>query len=442
MDMEHVGEVTYGTIIGEYIDAINTQVFIVPISYKFLSAQILSESKKLDTYCKEHGQVFSEDGKKGFRMSVEHRTVFEKMMTNLDNTVQANYMVGVNAVIGMVSKYDGYLGRLTKQILKDKPEILNGSDREFKASDILTYTDFEELKDVLVEKEIETLLRKNHIEQLQWLEKQLNIKLREFKVLPDFVEVVERRNLFVHCNGVVSRQYLAECKKHGATLPDDIKVGDVLWADIAYVRKAYTVLFQVGVMLGFVLWHKLKPDDIEDLVDRLSDVPFDLIRDEQYSLSIQMIDFALSIKSWEKDIKHVYQLVFMINKALAFHLLDMQEECEKIVKELDLSASEPVYHLAVAVLLKEYDHAYELMDAIGSEPRMRVNYKTWPLFSRIRQEAAFSAKYKEIFNEEYECNDAKLSDFEDILKSAAELVKKTKEMNDEAREEDRLNTTR
>ena len=47
-------------------------------------------------------------------------------------------MVGTNAVIGMVSKYDGFLGRLTRQMFEDKPEILSTSDKEFKASDILS----------------------------------------------------------------------------------------------------------------------------------------------------------------------------------------------------------------------------------------------------------------------------------------------------------------
>lgn len=423
----------YGKIINEYIDSITSQNVIVPISYNILNAQILTESKKIQKYAKEHGQTITEDGKDGFRMKVDHSIVFDKMLTNLNYTVQAYDLVGINAVIGLVSKYDGYIGMLTKQLFMDIPEILNGSDREFKASDILTYTDFNELKDVLVEKEIETLLRKNHIEQLQWLENKLNIKkLRDFKELPDFVEIMERRNLFVHCNGVVSRQYLSECKKYGVSLPEELKVGDKLTADITYVRKSYSVLFQVGVMLGFIIWHKIKPEDSEYVIDGLCDVPYDLIRDGKYSLGLRLIDFALENKSWEKDIKYVYRLVFNINKALAYHLQDKQDECEKILKGLDLTAADPVYHLAVTVLLKDYKSAYLIMDKIGADSRMRIHYKTWPLFTRIRKEPDFIAKFKEIYKEDYECNDAKLSEFEDILNSANELVQRANKMSEGA----------
>jgi hypothetical protein len=239
---------------------------------------------------------------------------------------------------------------------------------------------------------------------------------------------MERRNLFVHCNGVVSRQYISECKKNGVTLPDDLKPGVRLDADMSYVRKAFKVLFQVGVMLGFVIWHKLRVDESEELVDSLSEVAYDLIRDEEYTLGLDIIDFALSNKSWAKEIKTAQQLIFRVNKALAFHLRDMQDECVKIADSMDITAADPVYHLAVAVLKKEYDEAYKIMDRIGKDLAMRGNYKTWPLFNKIRQETAFTTKFKEIYGEDYECNDTHIADFEEVIKSATEMVERAKNM--------------
>lgn len=421
---------SYPEIISEFIDAINAQKHIVPIAFNFLSVQMVADTKKLEKYGKEHGEVFEKDGGEGIRMSIQHSAVMEKLVTNLDYTARSFKMSGVNAVIGMVCNYDGYLGLLTKQIFRDKPEILNGSDREFKASDILSYADFDELKEVLVEKEIESLLRKNHVEQIQWLESKLNIELRKFKLFPDFVEIMERRNLFVHSNGVVSRQYLSECKKNGVQLDSEIKVGDELEAFYDYVRKAYSVLFQVGVMLGYVLWHKIKPEEGEDLINNLSIVAYDLIKNGEYLLGLDIIDFALSNKSWAKEINNAQQLVFRVNKALAFHLRDMQDECEKIIGSMDLTAAEPVYHLAVAVLRKEYDEAYKIMGKIGKDEDMKMNYKIWPLFNKIRLEDSFAAKFKEIYDEDYVCDDVRVSDFEEVIGTAMEMVKKTKEMNE------------
>lgn len=418
----------YKEIIWSYINAVNTQMNIIPVSYNFLSAQIRAEGKKVEKFRKEHGTPFKDEKGEGVRMTLEDSAVFHKMMRNLNNSIRAFDMTGENAVIGMVSKYDGFLGKLTKQIFTDIPEILNGSEKEFRASDILIYKDFDELKDVLIEKEIETVLRKNHIEQLQWLEGKLGVELKKFKLLPDYVEIMERRNLFVHCNGVVSRQYLSECKKYGVVIPNEMKLGDTLDAYIDYVRHVYKVLFQVGVMLGFVLWHKVRPNESEEMIDKLSEVAYDLIREEEYELGLNIIDFALSNKSWAKEIKNVQQLIFRVNKALAFHLRDMQDECDKIADSIDVTAAEPVYHLAVAVLKKQYDEAYLIMDKIGKNNEMHYNYKTWPLFNKIRQEKKFVDKFKEIYGEEYECNDTRTADFEEVIKSASEMVEKTKEM--------------
>lgn len=419
----------YKKIIWHFIDAIKTEKQIVPISYHFLSAQMFADTKKVEAFIKDHGEVITQDGQEGVRMSMEHGLVVEKMISNLDNTVLAFEMVGSNAVIGMVCKYDGYLGELTKQLFIDKPEMLNGSEKEFRISDILSYSDIEELKEALIEKEIETLLRKNHIEQLQWLEGKLKMDLRKFRLLPNFVEIMERRNLLVHSNGVVSRQYISECNKYGVIIPEDVGPGKVLKTEPDYVNEAFSVLLQVGVMLGFVLWYKMRPKEGESILDALSEASYNLINDGDYSLAYDLIDFSLSNRVWEKDINNAQRLVFQLNMALSFHLRDRQDECERMVKSLDMTAAEPVYHLASAVLLNDYDKAYQMMNKIGKDDQMRVFYKTWPLFKRIRKETGFVDMFKAIYDEEYECNSACISDIEDVISSALELVDRAKKMD-------------
>lgn len=428
----------YGQIIQDYIKMVNGQMQIVPISNNIMIAKLIADSKKLKEYGEKNGKAFEEDGKEGIKMSVGHSIVFDRMMRNLGSSVRAYSMIGVNAVIGMVSKYDGFLGSLIRQLLEDKPEILNGSDKEVKVTDIMSSMNLEELKEVIVEKEVDSLLRRSHTEQLKTLEGKLNMELNPQKLLPDFVEIMERRNLFVHCNGVVSRQYLIECKKHGYQVPNELKVGDVLEADREYVMNAYQVLFQVGVMHGFVIWYKLRPEEGEQLVDTLSEVAYDLIKDEEYKLSLGVIDFALMNKSWSKEINNAQQLVFRVNKALAFHLRDLQDECVKIVDSMDVTAAEPKYHLAVAVLKKEYDKAYNIMKLIGPDKEMLINYKIWPLFNLIRMEQGFANTFKEIYKEELECNDDKMSNFEEVVKLAMEIVEKSKQEQTETQDTEDL----
>ena len=180
-------------------------------------------------------------------------------------------------------------------------------------------------------------------------------------------------------------------------------------------------------MLGFVVWHKIRKQEGEELIDYLSDVCYNLIKEGHYDLAIVMIDFALDNKSFRNHINQASHIIFLVNKALSYHLKDMQKECLAIVDKIDLSAAEPVYKLAAAILKEDYDQAIGFMDQLGNVPRMRRDYKEWPLFTKFRDKETFKKKYKELFNEDYICLEVKKPKFEEILASAEKLIEQDKE---------------
>lgn len=426
----------YEEVILNYISKLNSQIQTVPTLFNILSAQTVASVQKVRSFVSKHGsEEKDDDGKDIIKMPLDYSRAFDRLVANMNNSFQALENVGRNAVVAMVSMYDAYIGSLVKVIYSDMPQLLNQSQKDFKLNNILLYKDFEELKEVVIEDEIETLLRKSHIEQLKWLESKLEMPLTEFKALPLFVELMERRNLFVHANGIISRHYLEICDKYNIQLEEKTKIGNQLYADSDYVFKSYEILFQTGCMLGFVLWHKIRQTEGEELTNYLSDVCYDIIKEGQYDLAVAMIDFALDNKSFKKHINHASLLVFLINKALAFHLNNKQNECLAIVNKIDLSAAEPVYKLAAAILKVDYEEAIALMDQIGNVPRMRRDYKEWPLFTKFREEESFKKKYKEIYNEEYICLEVRKPKFEEILESAEKMV----EQDGDDKREDNVN---
>lgn len=110
----------------------------------------------------------------------------------------------------------------------------------------------------IIEKEVETVLRNSHVEQFDWLESKFGIPLRKgLDSWPTFVETTERRNLLVHTGGIVSSQYIKNCKEHKVAFGNDLKPGSELHVDAEYVAKAYFCIFEIGVKLAHVLWRKL-----------------------------------------------------------------------------------------------------------------------------------------------------------------------------------------
>ena len=95
-----------------------------------------------------------------------------------------------------------------------KPDALSMINQDIKFSELSTFTSIEEAKKHLIWREIDLLLRNSHIEHLKWLEKKCKINglTTDNKWLLNFIEVTERRNLFVHNDGIVNKQYIGVCE--------------------------------------------------------------------------------------------------------------------------------------------------------------------------------------------------------------------------------------
>src|SRR5690606_6299156 len=255
-----------------------------------------------------------------------------------------------------------------------------------------------------------------------WLENKFNIKLREdLPCWPKFIEITERRNLYVHCNGVVSSQYINTCLQNNYTFDKEVKVGDRLEIDPDYFTIAYHTFFEIGVKLSNVFWRKFLADDIENADGYLNEICYDLILIENYELAITLLEFSIKIlkKHADRDKK-----VFIINLAQAYKWNGNKDDREQLLKKEDLTACKNDFQLAVSVLKDDYDNAFRLMELIGKNEDIRVAYKEWPLFKEFRKDKRFGEIYKKIFDEEFT-----LTEFKDVFnikdpKSDKQKIKK------------------
>jgi hypothetical protein len=136
----------------------------------------------------------------------------------------------------LISHYDAFLGQLIKLILLAKPELLTASEKNLSLAQLIEFGSIENAKDFILEKEIEGVLRKSHAEQFSWMESKFSIPLRQgLDIWSDFIEITERRNLYVHTGGIVSNQYLKTCKENGVQLTD-VTIGDELSTSPQYFQ--------------------------------------------------------------------------------------------------------------------------------------------------------------------------------------------------------------
>ncbi len=299
----------------------------------------------------------------------------------------------------LVSHYDAYIGNLLRALFYVKPEILNSSEHKLSFKDLTSFDSLEAARAAVVEKEVEALLRESHADQFKWMENKFACPLtKDLPSWPTFVEVTERRNLFVHCNGKVSTQYLSVCKRHGVDC-SSVTLGQELNVDPKYLKLAYSTIVEVGIKLGHVLWRRLNPAEMGKADVSLNNLCLDLIRDEKCQVAQILLDFAVQFKKFgsETDRK-----IFIINQAQAYKWSGKDRQAKEILAREDWQASSEKFQLGAAVLNDDFKTAARIMKHIGagSSPS-KGDYKEWPMFKVFRTTSEFSEAFKDVFGEPF-----------------------------------------
>jgi len=344
-------------------------------------------------------KVEEDDCKKKILVKAEESKLFETLERNASISSLASKIIPESLFVSLISQYDAFINRLLRAIFEIKPEMLNGSDRNILFSQLVEYNSIEDAREYIIEKEIDTVLRKSHSEQFDYLENRLGMKLREkLPIWKTFIELTERRNILVHCDGVVSNQYIKNCKEHSCSIVD-VSIGKRLDLTPEYFSQAYYCLYEMSVKLTHTIWRKLLISDLKNADDELNDCCYNLIINDSYHLADVLLEFGYAQK---KKFNDSSENVFIINRALSKYLQGKNKEAKKILEKKDWSASSYDFKLANEVIKENYEVVYRLMRKIGKNGDVdKTAYKEWPLFSKIRNITEFTNVYKEIFEEEY-----------------------------------------
>jgi hypothetical protein len=341
----------------------------------------------------EHNAIYS--------ITQDHIQEARQLVQREERARTARQTVPRSLVVAMVSEFDAFLSGLVRLLFIHKPDLLATSDRQFSYKELCDFGGLEQVRDALIEKELEVLLRKSHTEQFDWLESKFGLVLRkELAVWGDFIELTERRNLFVHNAGIVNSLYLSNCVAAGFTC--GTPKGVVLPANEAYLTKAQFVVLEVGIKLGHVLWRKVLPNLAAEAEASLGGVVlYDLVDNAHYELAVKIGTFALrDFKKFKND--HARRLA-VLNLAQAYKWSGQNKECHALVDSEDWSSAKDLFHIGVATLKDDVEGVAKLMRAIGNcgQPG-KEGYRRWPIFKEMRNNAIFQNTFEEVFAEPWQ----------------------------------------
>ncbi len=333
----------------------------------------------------------------------DHSRKNNELRKAVQNSSTAIRIIKRNFLVSIISQFDTYIADLIRAIFIFRPEIIQNSDRQLSFSELTKFESIEAAQEHIVEKEIESVLRESYTEQFKWFENKLKIQLRkDLPIWSTFIEITQRRNLFVHNDGKVSSQYLNVCKENHALFDSKIKIGDQLDTSLKYFDKAFKCLFEIGVKLNQVLRRNLNPELLESADVSFLNISFELIQNNQLELAQTLYDF--SEKYIKKFSSEDMRLRILLNRAQTYKWLNNEAECFKIINSVDWTATNDLFKLASLVLTDKFHDACIVMKNIGKNDKVinKAFYKDWPIFKKFRDTDEFKNCYLEIYEIEFE----------------------------------------
>src|SRR5690625_571739 len=273
----------------EHIDSLSETL---PLAMAINQHVNKSAAKSYEEFKDSHVKYDDINGEEVMLVDYEHVHKYRRLSRRLKNTNIAQKVVPRSFLVSLVSQYDAFIGSLVKELLNAKPEILSDSDRQLTFSQLKRFQNFEDAQNFIIEKEIDSLLRKSHSDQIEWIKNKFNIKISPGEDLwASFIELTERRNIFVHADGNVTTQYFNTCSKLNLKHIKDIRIGTELWVPQDYFEDAFSTVYELGFKLGQVLWRKIIPNEIEDADLQIINISFDLLDLEKNELAYKICHF-------------------------------------------------------------------------------------------------------------------------------------------------------
>ncbi len=399
MPQDSTVESGFSKLLEQFTHGVESHRAVFPLLSSYVEAIERIFKNELGALIRKKGEVVDEaSDRKQYRIPAADVAQVTRQEKRVKTFSTAKDLVPPMLVVSLVSHFDLLVAELIRTVFKANPDRLRGSGKQFTYKDLETFGTIEEFASHLVNVEVESTLRQSHLDQIIELEKLLGITLRaELEVLPGFVEVTERRNLFAHCAGVVSAHYLRVCKKNNVKI-DDVQVGTALAVTDEYFEHCCSVLEEMGTKLASVSWMKLYPQESEEVTRSLVDTSFNLVLRSRYALAIRIVEFALALPRKPTN-EFRYKLV--LNLAQAHKWMGDEEACQRTLQQEDWTGLEPLYRLGHAVLVGDFGSAADFMKQVGTAEGYKACYRDWPIFREFRKSNEFADAFKELFGETF-----------------------------------------
>ncbi|MFT3685768.1 MAG: hypothetical protein QM783_12735 [Phycisphaerales bacterium] len=230
-----------------------------------------------------------------------HRTMvpadrFYSAMNGLRRRLTSHGVIlRTSGLIQTVCMLDALVADLLRAYYTMRPGALDGDEGRISFRDLNELGSIDTARELILEQRIDALLRGSILNQLEFFTKSLKVNLKYLNEwLARLNETVQRRHLWVHNSGRVSKLYMARVSPE-LLAEVGAKEGETLKVDQVYLRRAIDRVNLAGVVLAQQCWRHWVPSEKAQADASLNEAIFDTVCDSRFVAAQFLGKFACEV---------------------------------------------------------------------------------------------------------------------------------------------------
>lgn len=235
----------------------------------------------------------------------------------------------------------------------------------------------------IIEQEVESIIRKSYTDWIDYLRKNMKLKMNYIEPFNEkIIEIIQRRNLFVHNEGIVNNIYLNNIDPK---LKEGVELGKRLSIDHAYIEESIDIFEHVGTLLGLEYWGVMEKRS-SARTNYIIDKGFNLMTEGKWELSKDLHQLILN----ENTADNRKKSISLINYWLSMKRLGKFNEVQNEIEKSDFSDKTRDFKMSYFALLGKKDEMFDLMqEALEVNEVTLSDLRNWPVLDEFRNDERF-----------------------------------------------------
>ncbi len=280
-----------------------------------------------------------------------------------------------NSLISLMMYFENLVSGIIKMRLKLFPDSFNPHDKTIKYSELIEFESLSDALEFLIDNEVVKIMYGGFKDWLLYLKKS-GVQTNKMDSLTEAInEAHNRRNLFVHNDGIINSIYL---KKVHTEYTVGLEKGKSIKITNDYIKDVIEKVKKYGAILLLNAWRAYQGSEKEERLESCERLAYSIMKKGEWDLAKAIYEFIYEELNTYGDKTRTQINIWLCKKELGY-FKNVQEEIESY----DVSGLQTQYHLCIASILEQNDKFFEMLD---KEPNsLEEEYlKDWPVLGYVR----------------------------------------------------------